>query len=112
MVGPCASGKTTLVRGLREHGYEALVSGQEHSEVPHLWQRTDPDLVIALTVDLETIRERRHDDHWPAWLFERQQRRLRQAVARARLVIDTSSQDATAVLNLVLTHLGRPAVAP
>lgn len=107
MVGPCASGKTTLVGGLRAHGYEALVSGQEHSEVPHLWERTKPDMVIALTVDLATIRERRHDEHWPAWLFERQQRRLRQAVAGAKLVIDTSGQDATAVLDLVLAHLRR-----
>ena len=48
VVGPCASGKSTLVSGLREHGYDALASGQEHSEVHHLWRRTNPDVVKAV----------------------------------------------------------------
>ena len=31
IVGICASGKTTLVRGLREAGYDAYNVAQEHS---------------------------------------------------------------------------------
>ena len=107
VVGPCASGKTTLVSGLRKHGYEALVSGQEHSEVPNLWRRTEPDVVIALLADLRTIRARRHDDHWPAWLLERQQKRLRNAIAGASMVIDTSGHDAATVLQQAIEQLVR-----
>jgi len=59
VVGPCASGKTTLVRGLQSCGYRAMVSGQEHSEIPTLWRRTAPDVTIGLIVDLATIRRRR-----------------------------------------------------
>jgi hypothetical protein len=106
VVGPCASGKTSLADGLRRHGYDVVVSGQEHSDIPHLWRRADPDIVIVLSVDLETLRRRRHNGAWPAWLFERQQRRLRQAVSAATMVIDTSHRDASTVLRLVLARLG------
>lgn len=98
VVGPCASGKSTLVSGLRAHGYDALVSGQEHSDIPSLWQHANPDLLIALQADLPTVRARREDDRWPAWLFARQQHRLREAVTHADVVIDTSGQDAVTVL--------------
>jgi hypothetical protein len=39
VVGPCASGKSTLVCGLRRHGYLAREVAQEHSVVPDLWRR-------------------------------------------------------------------------
>ncbi|MDQ3695432.1 MAG: hypothetical protein M3464_17655 [Chloroflexota bacterium] len=107
VVGPCASGKTSLADGLRRHGYEVVVSGQEHSDIPHLWQRTGPDVVIALAVDLASIRRRRHNDRWPAWLLARQRDRLRQAVAGATMRIDTSDRDPPAVLRLALSRLGR-----
>lgn len=107
MVGPCAAGKTSLAAGLRQHGYEVLVSGQEHSEIPTLWQRSRPDIVIALIADLEAIRQRRHNGAWPAWLFERQQQRLRHAFSAATMVIDTSHTDAPGVLRLALARLHR-----
>lgn len=105
VVGPCAAGKSTLVNGLRDHGYEALVSGQEHSDIPSLWQHANPDVVIALLADLPTVRARRDDDHWPAWLFARQQQRLRQAIARADVIIDTSGRDAATVLDQAIHGL-------
>ena len=105
VVGPCASGKSTLVSGLREHGYEARVSGQEHSDIPALWKRSQPDVVIALLADLGTIRTRRDNAHWPAWLLGRQHQRLRQAVAGAGIVIDTTGQDAAAVLRQAMQRL-------
>jgi adenylate kinase family enzyme len=107
VVGPCASGKSTLAAGLREHGYDALVSGQEHSEVPTLWRRPEPDVVIALRVDLSAIRRRRDDRAWPGWLLERQRQRLRQATAAAGIVIDTSHRDAQTVLNDALSQLAQ-----
>ena len=48
VVGPCAAGKSTLVAALRALGYDAHVSGQEHSEIATLWQHSQPDVLIAL----------------------------------------------------------------
>jgi hypothetical protein len=111
VIGPCASGKSTLVSGLRDHGYDALASGQEHSDIHHLWNRTNPDVVIALEISLEAIRQRRDDPSWPAWLFDRQLVRLRQAIAAADLVIDTTRADAAQVLSQSLAFLARSRTA-
>ena len=108
VVGPCASGKSTLVRGLRRLGYRAMVCGQEHSEVPTLWRHAQPDVVVALDVDLPTVRRRRGDD-WPEWLYLVQRRRLREAVEAATVRVDTSYLDEGAVLRRVATLLQRPA---
>ena len=89
VVGPCASGKTTLVRGLQSCGYRAMVSGQEHSEIPTLWRRTAPDVTIGLNVDLATIRRRRSAG-WSESIYRRQQARLRNAFAAAAIVLDTA----------------------
>lgn len=100
VVGPCASGKTTLARGLRRLGYDASVCGQEHSEIASLWRHTEPDVVIALDVDLETIRRRRGFD-WPEEIYKLQQRRLADARAVAALVLDTSRLGLDATLQTV-----------
>lgn len=92
VVGPCASGKTTLVSGLRSRGYDAMVCGQEHSEIAMLWRHSEPDVVIALAVDLPTVRQRR-GAAWPEAIYVEQQRRLAAAVAAADLVLDTSRLD-------------------
>ena len=93
VVGPCASGKTTLVEHLRARGFDAAVCGQEHSEIATLWRHTAPDLVIALHVDLETIRERRGAD-WPRALYDTQLRRLADALDHAAAVLDAAALDA------------------
>jgi hypothetical protein len=97
VVGPCASGKSTLARGLRELGFEAIVCGQEHSDIPTLWRRRGPDVLIVLQVDLETIRLRRGAT-WPAAILERQQRRLADAIASADLIVDATALDSAQVL--------------
>ncbi|MBP9503378.1 MAG: hypothetical protein KBF17_14555, partial [Candidatus Promineofilum sp.] len=44
VVGPCASGKSTLVAALRAAGYDARHPAQEHSFVKDMWRRrVDPD---------------------------------------------------------------------
>ena len=106
VVGPCASGKSTLVAGLRRLGYRATVCGQEHSEIPTLWRHADPDVVVALDVDLAAIRRRRGDD-WPEWLYLVQRRRLRAATAAATVRVDTSQLDQEAVLRRVAAQLRR-----
>lgn len=105
VVGPCAAGKSTLAAGLRRLGFRAMVSGQEHSDIPTLWRRADPDVVVALDVDLETIRRRRDDDAWPEWLYALQRERLVQAERAAAIQIDTTTSDADDVLARVAAFL-------
>ena len=100
VVGPCASGKSTLVASLKERGYDAHAVAQEHSAVRDLWKRKDPDVLIALDVSLDVVRERRS----PGWLeavYERQYQRLESAYASADLTLDTGENDADAVLSKV-----------
>lgn len=104
VVGPCASGKSTLVAGLRRLGYDAVACGQEHSDIPTLWRHADPDLVVALDIDLPTLRSRR-DDAWPEWLLLRQRRRLANAAAAAHVRLDTSRLAAEDVLGQVAARL-------
>ncbi|CAA9581033.1 MAG: hypothetical protein AVDCRST_MAG18-3139 [uncultured Thermomicrobiales bacterium] len=89
IVGPCASGKTTLVAHLRERGLDAHAVAQEHSGVPYLWQLAEPDLLIFLDVDLPTTAARRQRE-WPAALHETQHGRLAHARRHADLYLDSS----------------------
>lgn len=104
VVGPCASGKSTLVSTLRAHGYDASVSAQEHSAIPRLWQHSDPDVLIALVVDIESVRERRTAS-WPGWLHNVQEERLANAQDAADLVIDTSHLRVDEVAERAITFL-------
>lgn len=106
IVGPCASGKSTLASNLQKQGVDARVSGQEHSEISHLWQHLNPDLVIGLQIDLETLRERRGRT-WSQTLFIAQQRRLRSAYAAADLILDTTIVSESEALTAVLTAIGQ-----
>jgi hypothetical protein len=104
VVGPCASGKSTLVRALRERGFDAHVSGQEHSEIVSLWRRLQPDVLIALEVDIGAVRHRRGGS-WPEWLHDVQVRRLRGAAEAADLTIDTSRLDAPRMVERAVGYL-------
>jgi len=101
VVGPCASGKTTLVERLKRLGFDAKVSGQEHSDVRNLWRRLDPDVLIALDIDLQTLRSRRTDD-WPGTIYDAQRERLREAFEGADAVIDTAVLTEDEVVRTVL----------
>jgi deoxyadenosine/deoxycytidine kinase len=104
IVGPCASGKSTLAANLQQHGVDARVSGQEHSEIGTLWRRQDPDLVIGLRIDLETLRARRGST-WSASLFDRQLQRLQAAYDAADIVLDTGTLNESEALSAVLTYI-------
>lgn len=104
IVGPCASGKSSLAAALREHGLDARVVAQEHSMVSDLWRRRNPDVLIGLDVDLETLRARRS----PAWLapvYESQRARLAGAFGEADLLLDTSPLSRDEVIETVLAWL-------
>ena len=104
VVGPCAAGKSTLVEALQARGYDAHVSGQEHSAIASLWQRTHPDILIALEVDISAVRARRGAD-WPEWLHDLQVQRLRAASAAANLTINTTDISPDCVVDRVVAFL-------
>jgi ATPase subunit of ABC transporter with duplicated ATPase domains len=104
VVGPCAAGKSTLVSALQSRGYDARVSGQEHSEISTLWQHAEPDVLVLLDVDITAVRERRGGP-WPEWLHDLQVKRLTAAAKAADLAIDTTAHSAESVIERVVTYL-------
>ena len=91
IVGPCASGKSTLGRALRAAGYQAKTPVQEHSHITNLWQRSHPDLLIYLDLDFAALQLRRPKNHGgPARLAEQHQR-LTHAYEQCDLYVDTSN---------------------
>lgn len=105
VVGPCGSGKSTLIAGLEKHGYRCRHIAQEHSYVKQMWQIvTKPDRLIFLQCSFENSTSRRKLNWTPAD-YEEQQRRLSHAREYADLVVDTNSLDARDVLAIVLDFL-------
>ena len=93
VVGPCNSGKTTLVNGLKSHGFIARHIAQEHSYVQQMWKRiTNPDVLIYLDVSFE-ISQRRRTLDWTSRQFDDQNERLSHARKHANLIINTRSPD-------------------
>ncbi|MCQ3938231.1 MAG: hypothetical protein DPW18_14460 [Chloroflexi bacterium] len=105
VVGPCGSGKSTLIQGLEKHGYRCRHIAQEHSYVKTMWRVvTKPDLLIFLQASFENSTARRNLD-WTRADYEEQQRRLSHAREHAHLVIDTDNLNAEEVLARALDHL-------
>jgi predicted ATPase len=104
VVGPCASGKTTLVRALRELGYDAFAVAQEHSIIRDLWRKRNPDVVIALDLDLSVVRERRSPT-WSSVIYAAQHERLQPAFRAANILIDTGEHDIDTALRMSLELL-------
>ncbi len=107
IVGPCGAGKTTLMTGLKEHGFNARAIAQEHSYVPAMWQKlTKPDLLIFLQASHSTGALRRNLK-WTHAEWERQQHRLAHAYQHAHLVVITDLLLISEVLSTVLDFLAR-----
>jgi cytidylate kinase len=97
IVGPCASGKSTLVGRLQASGIHARQIAQEHSYVPDMWQvLTQPDILIFLDASYETCTRRKQLD-WTEAEFEEQQHRLRHARQHCDILVDTSDLTADEV---------------
>ena len=106
VVGPCGSGKSTLVAQLEARGFHCRHIAQEHSYVPTMWQRiTNPDLLIFLQASFEVCTERRKLN-WNENDYAEQQRRLAHALEHADLVIDTVPLTSDEVFTRVLDFLG------
>jgi deoxyadenosine/deoxycytidine kinase len=106
IVGPCASGKSTLAAGLQQHGYLARQIAQEHSYVPAMWQRlTRPDALVYLDASYETCTRRKRLDWLPSEHAE-QLHRLRHARQYCDVYINTDDLSPEQVLTRALAALG------
>jgi deoxyadenosine/deoxycytidine kinase len=91
LVGPCASGKSTLGARLEKRGYRVKHIAQEHSYVRDMWKRiTNPDVLIFLDASYPVTLARRNLN-WSEADYAEQHRRLEHARAHADLYIFTDS---------------------
>ena len=90
VVGPCASGKTTLVDNLRPRGYEIRSCVQEHSFTPDLWKRfSKADVLVFLDAELPTIAARQRRSDWTQDRLDKQRHRLAHARAHCDFYLAT-----------------------
>jgi guanylate kinase len=107
VVGPCASGKSTLIAGLTRLGFRTHHIAQEHSYVKDMWQRlTNPDILIFLDATWPTTCQRRKLD-WTEADWQEQQLRLSHARENADLYLDTDKLSVEEVLNKVVEFLNK-----
>lgn len=105
VVGPCGSGKSTLIAGLEKAGYRCHHIAQEHSYVKSMWQViSNPNILIYLKCSFENSTSRRKLNWYPAD-YEEQLNRLSHAFEHADLIIDTDSLTANEVLDRAVTYL-------
>ncbi len=105
VVGPCGSGKSTLIARLEQRGFTCRHIAQEHSYVKDMWKRiTNPDVLIFLQASYPVCSARRALN-WTEEEYLEQQRRLEHACAHADLVIDTDSLTPDEVFERVMAFL-------
>ncbi|OQY25806.1 MAG: hypothetical protein DRJ03_30585 [Chloroflexi bacterium] len=105
VVGPCASGKSSLVQRLKALGYNARSVAQDHSYVPDMWRRiTNPDILICLDAELNTIARRRRIS-WGQRYLNDERHRLRHARQHCDLLLPTDDLTKAQVLERVLAFL-------
>lgn len=107
VVGPCGSGKSTLIKNLRQAQvpYQLHHIAQEHSYVPTMWNRlVHPDVLIFLDASFEVTLLRRNLN-WSLAEYQEQQRRLSNARQFSNLYILTDPLTPHEVLGKVLQFL-------
>jgi len=106
IVGPCASGKSTLGRGLKARGVRVRQVAQEHSYIPRMWQLlTNPDYLVFLDASFEACTRRKNLD-WSESEYEEEHRRLSHARKLCDLYLMTDRMSPEEVLEAVLNGLG------
>jgi deoxyadenosine/deoxycytidine kinase len=97
VVGPCASGKSTLISALKQEDIEFRHIAQEHSYVQTMWkQLTNPDVLIFLDASYEVTCQRRRLN-WTEAEYAEQHRRLAHARQHADLYLLTDHLSALEV---------------
>ena len=104
IVGVCASGKTTLVKGLKQAGFDAYNVAQEHSCIKKFWNKHQPEFLIMIDADLPAIKKRRLV-YWDESRLAAQHERLRDAMEHADLYIQTDALSAEQVLAKVVAFV-------
>ncbi len=105
VVGPCGSGKSTLIEGLMRRGFTCRHIAQEHSYVQAMWQIvTKPDILVYLHASFPVSTARRKLN-WQEKDYDEQSRRLSHAREHAQIIIDTDDLTPEQVLQKVLDFL-------
>lgn len=104
VVGVCASGKTTLVKGLKDAGYDAYNVAQEHSGIHNFWNKHHPDILVMIDATLPAIKKRRLV-YWDQERLDVQHKRLADARAHANLFIQTDAYNADEVREQVIDYI-------
>jgi cytidylate kinase len=105
VVGPCGSGKSTLIGGLEQHGFLCRHIAQEHSYVQAMWQiLSKPDILIFLHASFPVSTARRKLN-WQEKDYNEQSRRLFHAREHAHIIIDTDDLTPDQVLQTALDYL-------
>ncbi len=104
VVGVCASGKTTLVKGLKDAGYDAYNVAQEHSGIHNFWNKHHPDILVMIDATLPAIKKRRLV-YWDQERLDVQHKRLADAKVHANLFIQTDAYNADEVREQVIDYI-------
>ena len=105
VVGPCGSGKSTLIESLKRRGYTARHIAQEHSYVKDMWRRlTNPDILIFLKASYPITCQRRNLN-WTENDYAEQLHRLTHVRQHADLYMDTDNMTIDEVLDRVLVFI-------
>lgn len=105
VVGPCGSGKSTLIAALEARGLACRHIAQEHSYVKDMWKRiSHPDVLIFLQASFPVCTRRRRLN-WNESEYAEGQRRLAHALAHADLVVNTDALTPEEVMARVLEFL-------
>ena len=105
IVGPCASGKSSLARGLAERGIRARQVVQEHSFVPEMWKViARPDILVYLDASFHECSQRKNLN-WRQRDYDEQNLRLAHAKENCDILIQTDGQSEEAILAEVLSRL-------
>ena len=105
IVGPCKSGKTTLKRGLEQHGYNIKHIAQEHSYVKDMWRKiANPDILVFLDVSFEATLLRSNLS-WTFSEYQTQLGRLSHARQHADIFVQTDEKTPEDILEEVLASL-------
>jgi len=106
IVGPCASGKSSLAQGLEKQGIRAKQVVQEHSYVPKMWQViARPDFLIYLDASFQACSQRKNLN-WQQREYDEQLKRLAHAKENCDLLVHTDDLSEADVLRKVLSELG------